>query len=360
MGILSFLWKLIIGKAVTMAGEVHKPYKLSIVPKTFSGHKDQDPEEFIEQYIQASESNFWNDDIQTKQFINFLHGTPAKWFRCFLAKRQRDAENEDKDEPDPLTWTELKTGFLDAFVSLARDIVDGVKLDQRRQKPQKSVEDYFYSILALCDKVDPDMGDQRRVRKLLKGLLPSFLDKILPLAPENPEELLKNLRSVAETKVITGRNDELTVFSIATEPILTQLKQIQENTESLARKVDQVQAENKDQIDTLSKRIERIALSRGSTERVLRLAPVRCFNCNSAGHVSTQCRLPRRAPAQVAQNIRDREMVRVNTSNSNQVETFRGTVPPRFQPRFPISKNGLKRTAGSRPIFNAQHEQPKK
>ena len=339
-----------------MAGEGHKPYKLSIVPKTYTGRRDEDPEEWIEQFVHASESNFWNKEIMTKQFVNFLSGTPQRWYKTFIAKRIRDSVEEGNDEPATLTWDELKSGFLNAFVSVARDVVDEFKLDTRKQKPNETIEDYVYSILALCDRVDSDMSDERRVRKLLKGLLPSYLDKALPMNPETPEELLKILRSVAETKVIAGRNDDLTVFSIATEPIMTQLKQIEENTQTLGRKVDRIQAENKDQIDTLSKRVERIAMTRVTNDRAVRLAPVRCFRCNAAGHISTQCRIERRPTVQANQNFRDRE----KEMRRNEGIAFRTNVQQRFQPRLPMTKNVARWTEGIRPTSNVSREKQQK
>jgi len=94
-----------------------------------------------------------------------------------------------------------------AFQEVAPDVKNQMLLEERRQRIDESVESYYYSVLNLCNEVDATMTEARRVRYLIRGLRPQYLENILPLDPQLVTEVLQHMRKVAEGKFLISKQE---------------------------------------------------------------------------------------------------------------------------------------------------------
>ncbi|CAL8075771.1 unnamed protein product [Orchesella dallaii] len=89
------------------------------------------------------------------------------------------------------------------------------------------------------------MSDARRIRPIMKGLRPYYLEKIMHLNPLTIPEMLTHIRRVAETKMLSERpsDRQFAVMSVRQEePIMLEMKDMVKATMKL---VEEIQEERK-------------------------------------------------------------------------------------------------------------------
>lgn len=56
-----------------------------------------------------------------------------------------------------------------------------IQLRARVQRGDESAVNYSYDFLSLCSKLDPEMGDESKIRHLLRGLMSSIMQRVFLL-----------------------------------------------------------------------------------------------------------------------------------------------------------------------------------
>ncbi|KAK4013212.1 hypothetical protein OUZ56_025446 [Daphnia magna] len=90
------------------------------------------------------------------------------------------------------------------------------KLRDRKQGMEERMIDYYYRVLDLCRRVDPNMGEAVKLGHLWRGLKPSVLKKLWSLKPGTCEEFLQEVKRYQEMTSRT-RQDEWTLGILGKE-----------------------------------------------------------------------------------------------------------------------------------------------
>jgi len=257
------------------------PIKLAITPRKFSGEDEECSREFMELFDQAASSNRWLPDTCVTQFPNYLTHTASKWWRSFKNQRSRAAAAAGTPLVAP-TWAEVVTAFQAAFEP--NDVIGAeLRLDARKQRADETPEQYVFDIISLCERVDKDMIDERRVRYLLRNLKEYYLSRIMPLDPKTPEDFLVHMRRIAEMKKLTDRavNREARAFPVAEETSL-EMREMVKQTQRLVEEIQEQRRQDKAERE----------LRQQQRRRENRTEGPRCYNCNMMGHIAKDCRKP--------------------------------------------------------------------
>lgn len=281
---------------------------------------------YIDAFEEVSKTNRWTDEITAAQFPNYMQGIAAKWWRTYKQKLVRAAIPPAL--PATPTWADIKTEFEKAFISVGRQVSAELLLDARKQKYDESCEAYFYDILELCDRVDPAMSKDRKIRHLLKGLRPYYLEKIMPLNPQTVHEVLVHMRRVAESKLLADRTLEKEVPAFPVEKEIPALIEVKEIVEKLMKVVEDIQEDRKAEKERKSREEDR----RRAERRALGFS---CYICNSPNHLARNCD---------SRNAGINHMARVNSTG----RSVRFDTRPQFMGNERVRGNGRPLT-GPRP-----------
>jgi len=175
-----------------------KPTRLVVHPPKFSGEREV--KFFLEDFERAANANSWTEKVKLEMLPNFFTNAASTWCRTYVTCLRRTGAAA----PD---WATMKTHLTLAFQEVAPDVKNQMMLEDRRQKLDESVERYYYSVLNLCDEVDVNMDESKRVRYLIRGLRPNYLEKFLPLDPKLTSEVLTHMRKVAEGKFLISKQE---------------------------------------------------------------------------------------------------------------------------------------------------------
>lgn len=167
-----------------------KPARLTLHPQQFRGGSDEDAERHLTQFMRVARVNCWDNDWKLLYFPQFLEGTAKIWFDTWEIKHK------------PTTWNELVLSFRDAFKSIGSEKLAIQRLRERVQKANESPEDFVYSIVELCQAVDSAMTESRVVSILLEKMSNDYMRVINQTHPETVEDVLREMRTYAESEMM--------------------------------------------------------------------------------------------------------------------------------------------------------------
>lgn len=259
------------------------PVKLAIQPRRFSGESHECSKEFLDLFEEACSCNNWGDPLKALQFPNYLSHCAGQWWRAFKNARTRAAVLAGTPLLPP-TWTEIKTAFLAAFASVGDLVNAELKLDSRKQRVDETPEQYIFDIISLCDRVDPNMSEDRRVRFVLRNLREFYLTKIMPMNPSTVEEVLTHMRRISEMKRMTERSQErdIPTFPVyqGENPISMEMREMVRMTQKLVEEIQEQRKYEKEEKEAAQQQRRLQA----------RQSEVKCYTCNRTGHFARDCR----------------------------------------------------------------------
>jgi hypothetical protein len=135
-------------------------------------------------------------------------------------KLENDAFNWYRDNQGPYaTWLVFRQALQRAFPPPERTQnrhLLAEQINQRKQGPDESVHDYYYSLDKLCREYNPQMSSMDKAIKLVGGLREELKEKILPMNVQTPEEFMiqaKNFES--SQKVMANHRKQNGPFELA-------------------------------------------------------------------------------------------------------------------------------------------------
>ena len=75
----------------------------------------------------------------------------------------------------------------------------------RLQGLNEPVSTYYYDVMRLCFKMNPEMTEEEKLTHLMRGLKSGVLERVLVLEPKNCEDLLNKLRNIEESEILSQR-----------------------------------------------------------------------------------------------------------------------------------------------------------
>jgi len=210
---------------------IMKPANISVKPSEYYGNSTDEPQDFIDQFNLASTANRWNEDTKLIQFPSYLRGKALQWYNAASTSRKRLGEKD-------FTWDELEQEFLNSNgpAETRQDAIE-YRLMGRKQGPTEPCYEYLISIENLCNRVDKDMSDKRRIKYALRGLRADVLNTVNTHNPSTVKELAALLSKCDESTLLTSYNkaeevNELVFYTNNLEGHPTHTKPSPENNAS--------------------------------------------------------------------------------------------------------------------------------
>lgn len=158
-------------------------------------------DDFLRRFIAIADSSSWNDTKKAQYFPLYLTSTTHHWYTTFVAAFKKASASTPPAEP---TWKDLKDAFADAFKSRLTEEELTAKLLRRTMREDETVNEYFYDVLKMCNKIDKDMKEEKRVKFLLKGLPKDLAKDIYNQNVTKTSDVLTALRKWEEFKYLHG------------------------------------------------------------------------------------------------------------------------------------------------------------
>lgn len=300
------------GTGTASSTTMAKPLNVAVTPKSFGGEANENSREFMDSFKRAGTCNNWTPAIASDQFPSYLRGTAAKWYKTWIATLKRAAGATGYTPP---SWQDVQDQFAIAFSDGGMVVNAELKLDARKQQIDDTPESYVFEVLELCDAVDPNMTDARRVRFLLRGLREWYLNKIMPHDPTTPQQILTRLRNLYEMKRLNNDNvdRDLPVYQLAPDnPLVIEVKEMLKKTQELVEQMQEDRKQRKQEKEGEASR----------QRREVRTNTAQCYVCQRVGHLARDCNT---RPA--ATNWRSRP-----TGDYTSTNGYRNMMPGRNRP----------------------------
>ena len=170
----------------------------SVNPRNYDG-KD-DVEDYLNHFTYISNCNNWDPNLQRMRLPAHLRGVAELWYTEFT-KQYKDKNGSLTG----LTIDEIYAGLRDAFRPKNYQSMTQTALICRHQGLGESVADYYYDIMRLCNKMNPNMTEGEKLTHVMRGLKSGMLEKVLVLEPKNCLDLLGKLRSIEEAEFMSSQ-----------------------------------------------------------------------------------------------------------------------------------------------------------
>lgn len=272
--------------------------KTTVKLESFSGAEEDDPLEWLENFDRTATVNRWND-AGRKVAIAGAHmkGAAADWFEGIKATIGNHY-NQNNNNADNTFVVQFKKRFANETVKTQwyHDLTN------LRQGTDESVDSYANKFQKLVSRVDlTDAAQQKRM--FLMGLLSAYTPLVYARNPNTLAEAIEYARTVeigynyaSGSKAKSKSTKTTSSKAVANEEIdeLTKkLEQLSINYANLSTAL-MAQTQYPKRRNFQSNQMKTTRIDRVDSYRNSRNRPITCFNCGKEGHISRECRAPRK------------------------------------------------------------------
>lgn len=239
----------------------------------FTGADEQDPVTWLQSIDELFDATKIAK-VDRRQYLPlYFNDDVKKWYRS---------------EEHPPEYDEFKKKFIDTFTSSTQKLKISSKLMNRRQGNEESVQSYYYDVLALCQRFNPDMQEDEKILYLLRGLKPSTQQHVILSNPRQCKDLLDQAKRAEAAAAL--------IQPATAIPTPTHNDDIEETTAALRR--TSINQKDRQHNYTSWGTDYRTNLQRGykynntgpSRQQPQRNSTqFRCYTCNGYGHFAYQC-----------------------------------------------------------------------
>jgi len=178
-------------------------------------------------------------------------------------------------------WITFKQLLIEQFDKRNEYLIEQ-QLDQRKQQLNEPVIKYYYDIMELCKKYDPNMSDKQKVRKLINGLRVSLYQDAIKETYTTPSEFLAKVQQLENIqKLIELRQTQDEQFDQAYSPDYNDQRP---TSQAYPTQYDRQSTNN----------YNRTYSSSRNTDNRSNGPKVQCYSCGQWGHTARQCPQARR------------------------------------------------------------------
>ncbi|KAG0423563.1 hypothetical protein HPB47_000671 [Ixodes persulcatus] len=273
-------------------------------PPVFRGKADEDLEDWLHLYERYGRSLAWTDEQKADNLVFALEDVARRWYVTALR------------EQTPETWVSWQKALRETFAGDHVQEWAYIRLQEKRQQPGETPQQYVSGILQLCTRVNAGMPDAEKLRYLLRGLRPEMMERVAISNPRTTQEFLQQLQRLTHvgamarhalmtmpTHPLPGLHTESPVLapgpdlgsapggagtlSNPTEVFYTPRQDVPDrSTAAVLGAMQETLRALTAAVDRLGQRDRRPFPPRGSRNQG---GQVVCFRCNRVGHIMRQC-----------------------------------------------------------------------
>lgn len=143
----------------------------------FRGNDDQDVTSWLTDLEELFDAAKQKPEERLTIVPTYLAGDAKQWYRV---RGPFDS------------WSDFQRALVNAFTTSAHQLKTSAQLYNRRQALSESVQTYYYDVMRLCTRLNPEMPPNERLLHLLRGLKPSLAHTIIMLNPKDCSEFLEH------------------------------------------------------------------------------------------------------------------------------------------------------------------------
>ncbi|CAF3533483.1 unnamed protein product [Rotaria socialis] len=237
----------------------------------FTGVDEQDPLTWLQNIEELFEATKVDKNDRRRLLPMYFGDDVKKWYR---------SEDHSSDYDD------FKNQFVNAFTSSVHKLKISTKLMNRRQGNDESVQSYYYDILALCARFNPEMREDEKILYLLLGLKPSIQQHVIISDPKKCKDLFEHAkRTEAAAAIIQPVSIETSTIYEHHEETTAALRHAITNRNN--RPMDYSNANKKNKS---SHRWSQQYHTNWFYQYPRRTSSqLKCYNCHGVGHYAYQC-----------------------------------------------------------------------
>lgn len=207
-------------------------------PQSFSAAPHENISEFIQNYKRVAKANSWDNDDCLMYLPFYLKGSAAQYFETI---------SESLQKQNTLNFENVTNALLGYFEPIASLEKIEIELMNRKMSPRETIQNYMAHILFLCQKYDSEMSEKRKIRYILRGLLPHILDKIIMLKNDTMAELENNIQKFELSQFITDDRVGLLPHSSNESKNMLGLSQHEERINNLSNRLEKLIKKSEEQ-----------------------------------------------------------------------------------------------------------------
>lgn len=151
-------------------------------PPVFRGKADEDLDDWLHLYERYGRSLAWTDEQKADNLVFALEDVARGWY--VTALREKTAE----------TWDDWRKALQSTFAGDHVQEWAYIRLQERRQQPGETPQQYVSGMLQLCARVNANMPDGEKLRYLVRGLRPEMMERVALSNPRTTQEFLQHLQ----------------------------------------------------------------------------------------------------------------------------------------------------------------------
>ena len=234
--------------------------------KSFHGNSEEDVYKWIESivhYFNVAKLAGTQEELYFQYAPAFLKDYAYKWWK----------ENKRND----WNWAIFKQSIIEQF-GKTNEYLIARQLDQRKQQFNEPVIKYYYDVVELCNKYDPDMSDKQKIYKLTNGLQLSLYQEAVKDVYTTPTEFLTKVQQIENVhKLIEHRQMQMRApTGWNDQPFANQSNWYNTNRN------DQRQNNYEQQQMTTNTNQAYATLYKTNGQ-------IQCYKCHEIGHISRNC-----------------------------------------------------------------------
>jgi len=241
----------------------------------FTGADEQDPVTWLQTIDELFDATKVDKNDRRRLLPMYFGEDVKKWYRS-------EEQNSEYDE--------FKKQFINTFTSSTHKLKISTKLMNRRQGNNESVQSYYYDILALCTRLNPEMQEEEKILYLLRGLKPSMQQHVIMSNPQRCKDLFEHAKRAEAAASIIQPSSTITPAASPEDIDETTAALRRSSINQNNRRIDQSTGPNQ---RNSNRRWQQQTYNNNYNNRnKVRQPPQRelqCYNCNGIGHYAYQC-----------------------------------------------------------------------
>ncbi|KAK8786811.1 hypothetical protein V5799_023416 [Amblyomma americanum] len=146
------------------------------IPKPFHGGYSEDAQDWLDQFERVARFNGWDDSAKIRNVYFSLEDAARIWY-----------ENR---ETSLTTWQDFRRQLLETYTSSDRHEQAERELTARIQLPNENVAMYVEEVTRLCNRADPTMTEEKKLRHLMRGVKEQLFCGLVRSPPRTVAEFL--------------------------------------------------------------------------------------------------------------------------------------------------------------------------